>query len=240
MIYESIVSGTGKVKKLALLIDPDVTGPENLGLLLHNAERAGVSLILAGGSLVTRPVDPLLRKIKELSSIPVLLFPGNPNQLSNLADGLLLLSLISGRNPEFLIGNHVVAAHFLKNSSLEIIPTGYMLVENGRTSSAEYISNTRPIPRDKPDLAVCTAMAGEMLGLKLIYMEGGSGAKCLIPPEIISAVKKNIGIPLLVGGGIQSAADLKKIFDSGADIAVVGTAVEQNPAILSEFAEMLK
>jgi phosphoglycerol geranylgeranyltransferase len=240
MIYKSIVGASGKIKKLALLIDPDVTGPEMLGVLLKNAEKAGVSMILVGGSLVSRPIDPLIRKIKEISSIPVLLFPGNPSQLSNSADGLLLLSLISGRNPEFLIGNHVVAAHFLKNSSLEIIPTGYMLIENGSTSSAEYISNTRPLPRNKPDLAVCTAIAGEMLGLKLIYMEGGSGAKCLIPTDIISAVKKNTGIPLLVGGGIQSADDLKMVFDSGADIAVVGTAVEQNPEILSEFASMLK
>jgi phosphoglycerol geranylgeranyltransferase len=240
MIYESILAACGKIKKLALLIDPDETDQEKLPLLLRNAEKAGVSLILAGGSLVQRPVDPLIRKIKELTSIPVLLFPGNPNQLSNQADGLLLLSLISGRNPEFLIGNHVVAAHFLKNSSLEIIPTGYMLVENGSTSSAEYISNTRPLPRNKPDLAVSTAMAGEMLGLKLIYMEGGSGAKCLIPPAIIAAVKKNTGIPLLVGGGIQSASDLKMVFDSGADIAVVGTAAEENPEILNEFAALLK
>jgi phosphoglycerol geranylgeranyltransferase len=240
MIYESIVGASGRIKKLALLIDPDETGPDNLELVLKNAQKAGVSLILAGGSLVNRPVDPLIREIKKLTSIPVLLFPGNPSQLSNSADGLLLLSLISGRNPEFLIGNHVLAAHFLKNSSLEIIPTGYMLVENGSTSSAEYISNTRPLPRNKPDLAVCTAMAGEMLGLKLIYMEGGSGAKSLIPPEIINAVKKNIGIPLLVGGGIQSADDLKEVFDSGADIAVVGTAVEQNPGILDEFAKLLK
>jgi phosphoglycerol geranylgeranyltransferase len=240
MIYESIVGASGRIKKLALLIDPDETGPDNLELVLKNAQKAGVSLILAGGSLVNRPVDPLIREIKKLTSIPVLLFPGNPSQLSNSADGILLLSLISGRNPEFLIGNHVLAAHFLKNSSLEIIPTGYMLVENGSTSSAEYISNTRPLPRNKPDLAVCTAMAGEMLGLKLIYMEGGSGAKSLIPPEIINAVKKNIGIPLLVGGGIQSADDLKEVFDSGADIAVVGTAVEQNPGILDEFAKLLK
>jgi phosphoglycerol geranylgeranyltransferase len=240
MIYESIAGASGKTKKLALLIDPDETGPDNLELLLDKAQKAGVSFILAGGSLVNRPVDPLIREIKKLSTIPVLLFPGNPSQLSNSADGLLLLSLISGRNPEFLIGNHVVAAHFLKNSSLEIIPTGYMLVENGSTSSAEYISNTRPLPRNKPDLAVCTAMAGEMLGLKLIYMEGGSGAKCLIPTDIITAVKKNIGIPLLVGGGIQSADDLKMVFAAGADIAVVGTAVEQNPEILDEFAALLR
>jgi phosphoglycerol geranylgeranyltransferase len=189
---------------------------------------------------VNRPVDPLIADIKALTPVPVLLFPGNPNQLSKKADGLLLLSLISGRNPEFLIGNHVVAAHFLKNSALEIIPTGYMLIENGAMSSVEYISNTKPLPRNKPDLAVCTAMAGEMLGLKMIYIEGGSGAHCIIPHETITAVKRNIGIPLLVGGGIQSYDDLKMVFDAGADIAVVGNAVEQNPELLLEFATLLK
>jgi phosphoglycerol geranylgeranyltransferase len=240
MIYQSILNISGKRKMLALLVDPDETTPEKLAVLLKNANGAGVSLILAGGSLVNKPIDPLLVTIRKHTSVPVLLFPGNPGQLSEKADGILLLSLISGRNPEFLIGNHVIAAHFLKKSALEIIPTGYMIIENSQTSSVEYMSNTKPLPRNKPDLAVSTAMAGEMLGMKLIYIEGGSGAAGIIPPETISAVRQNIGVPLLVGGGIRTAGDLKKVFDSGADIAVVGNAAEQDPGILGDFAALLK
>ena len=240
MIYQSVLDLSGKKKMLALLIDPDETGIDELNKLIITASAAGVSFIFVGGSLVNQPVDPLVAAIKKISAIPVLLFPGNPNQLSNNADGLLLLSLISGRNPEFLIGNHVVAAHFIKNSKLEIIPTGYMLIENGGTSSVEYISNTKPLPRNKPDLAVCTAMAGEMLGMKMIYIEGGSGAECVIPSEIIEAVCRNVNIPVLVGGGIQTAEDLKMVFDSGADIAVIGSAAERNPDILYSFTPLLK
>ncbi len=239
MIYESILNVSGKRKMLALLIDPDETDADKLSVLLKSASIAGVSLIFVGGSLVNSPVDQVIKLIKDRSSLPVILFPGNPVQLSKSADGLLFLSLISGRNPEFLIGNHVIAARFLRSSNLEIIPTGYMLIENGCTSSVEYMSNTRPIPRDKPDLAVSTALAGEMLGLKLIYMEGGSGASGIIPPEIISAVKRNIGIPLIVGGGIRNAVDLKMVFDSGADIAVIGTAAEQDAGILEKFSTLL-
>jgi phosphoglycerol geranylgeranyltransferase len=240
MIYQTILNCLGKRKILALLIDPDETTIERLPALIGNLEDTGVSFILVGGTLVNQPADLLISAIRQITSVPVVLFPGNPNQLSDKADGLLLLSLISGRNPEFLIGNHVIAAHFLKKSSLEIIPTGYMLIENGRTSSVEYLSNTRPLPGNKADLAVSTAIAGEMLGLKMIYMEGGSGAGNIIPPELISAVRENITIPLCVGGGIKTAADLKRVFDSGADMAVVGTAAEENPEILMEFASLLK
>jgi phosphoglycerol geranylgeranyltransferase len=241
MIYQTILNCSGKKKKiLVLLIDPDETGIDRLPALIGNLAETGVSFILVGGTLVNQPVDRLIAAIRQITPVPVILFPGNPNQLSDKADGVLLLSLISGRNPEFLIGNHVVAAHFLKRSSLEIIPTGYMLIENGSTSSVEYLSNTRPLPGNKADLAVSTAIAGEMLGLKMIYMEGGSGAGRIIPPELISAVKENINIPLCVGGGIKTAEDLKKVFDSGADIAVVGNAAEQNPGILLEFSSLLK
>jgi phosphoglycerol geranylgeranyltransferase len=235
MIYKSILDCCGRKKMLALLIDPDETGPDRVPELIGQANDSGVSLVLVGGSLVNKPVDSLVAAIKDHSFAPVLLFPGNPGQLSNKADGLLLLSLISGRNPEFLIGNHVIAAQFIKNSSLEVIPVGYMLIENGSISSVEYMSNTKPLPRDKPGIAVSTALAGEMLGLKLIYMEGGSGARDIIPPGIISEVKKNIGIPLIVGGGIKSAEDLRKVFNAGADIAVVGNAAERDAGILKEF-----
>ncbi len=240
MIYQSIQSLSGKKKILALLIDPEETAPDMLHVLIESAAEAGVSMVLVGGSLVSKPVEPLIDAIKNICSLPILLFPGTPGQLSDKADGLLLLSLISGRNPEFLIGNHVIAAQVLKKSSLEIIPTGYMLIENGKTSSAEYMSNTRPLPANKPDLAVSTAMAGEMLGLKLIYLEGGSGAHSIIPAEIISAVKQNISVPLVVGGGIRSAGDLRRVYEAGADIAVVGNAVENDTTKLLEFAQILK
>jgi phosphoglycerol geranylgeranyltransferase len=235
MIYKSILDSSGRKKMLALLIDPDETGIDRIPGLIGQANDSGISLVLVGGSLVNKPVDQLVAAIKDHSFAPVLLFPGNPGQLSDKADGLLLLSLISGRNPEFLIGNHVIAAQFIKNSSLEVIPVGYMLVENGSISSVEYMSNTKPLPRDKPGIAVSTALAGEMLGLKLIYMEGGSGARDIIPPGTISEVKKNISIPLIVGGGIKSAEDLRKVFDAGADIAVVGNAAERDAGILKEF-----
>ncbi len=238
MIYKSILDFSGRKKMLALLIDPDETGPDRIPDLIGQANDSGVSFVLVGGSLVNKPVDTLVAAIKHHSLAPVLLFPGSPGQLSNNADGLLLLSLISGRNPEFLIGNHVIAAQFIKNSSLEVIPVGYMLVENGSISSVEYMSNTKPLPRDKPGIAVSTALAGEMLGLKLIYMEGGSGARDIIPPGIISEVKKNISIPLIVGGGIKSASDLRKVFDAGADIAVVGNAAERDAGILKEFSRL--
>jgi phosphoglycerol geranylgeranyltransferase len=238
MIYTTLTGLLGKKKILALLIDPDETEAHRTVVLMKQASDSGVSLILVGGSLVNEPIDLLIATIKDQISAPVVLFPGNPSQLSNKADGLLLLSLISGRNPEFLIGNHVIAAQFLKNSSLEIIPAGYMLVENGSISSVEYMSNTKPLPRNKPEIAVSTAIAGEMLGLKLIYLEGGSGAKKIIPPRLIYAVKKNIKVPLIVGGGIRHPDDLSRVFDAGADIAVVGNAAERDPRILKKFSAL--
>ncbi len=239
MIYQSIVSLSGKRKILALLVDPDETGVDSLPGLMKIAAVSGVSMVLVGGSLVSNPVDPVVEAIRKMSSLPVLLFPGNPAQLSSKADGILLLSLISGRNPEFLIGHHVAAAQFIRGSGLEVIPTGYMLIENGCASSAGYMSNTSPIPREKSDIAVSTAVAGELLGLKVIYMEGGSGAGGIIPPATIEAVKKNINIPLIVGGGIRDASDLRQVFEAGADIAVVGNSVEKDFSKLEEFAKVL-
>ncbi len=239
MIYQSIISLSGKKKILALLVDPDETAVDNLRVLMQVASVSGVSLILVGGSLVSNPVDPVVEAIRKMSSIPVLLFPGNPGQLSSKADGLLLLSLISGRNPEFLIGHHVSSSRFIRDSKLEVIPTGYMLIENGSSSSAGYMSNTTPIPRNKPDIAVSTAIAGELLGLKLIYIEGGSGAAGIVPPATIQAVKNNIGVPLVVGGGIRNADDLRQVYDAGADIAVVGNSVEKDFSKLEEFAAVL-
>ena len=165
----------------------------------------------------------------------MLLFPGNHLQLSNKADALLNLSLISGRNPEFLIGEHVRSAMFLKQSKLEIIPTGYILVDGGSRTSVEYMSNTQSIPRNKSDIAVATALAGEYLGLKAIYLEAGSGAKQSVPNEMLKAVSKNINIPIICGGGIKTKTEIQEKWDAGANIVVIGSAFENNPNFLEEF-----
>ena len=205
-----------------------------------NAEREGVHMIFVGGSLVMSSISHAIDVIKSVYTGPVILFPGNANQVSANADAILFLSLISGRNAEFLIGNQVLSAPVIKNSGLEAIATGYMLIDCGKTTSVEYMSNTQPIPYDKPDIAVATAIAGEMLGLKALYLEGGSGAQSFVNPEIISAVKKSCSIPLIVGGGIRSCESLRNVFDSGADIAVVGTIIEKNPELLSEMMKVVR
>ena len=173
--------------------------------------------------------------LKQKSKIPIILFPGNVLQITPRADAILLLSLISGRNPEYLIGNHVIAAPILKKTDLEIIPTAYILIENGRTTSVEYMSNTKPIPADKVDLTVATAMAGEMLGHKLVYLEAGSGALETVNTEMIREVRKQINIPLIVGGGIHTPEQISNIYRAGADMVVVGTAIEKDPATLLEL-----
>jgi putative glycerol-1-phosphate prenyltransferase len=230
MIYDTLI--TGQAKKFALLIDPDKHSDQSLKHTLAIATRSGVDFLLVGGSLVSRPVDHTVELIKQSVSIPVLLFPGSLLQLSEKADGILFLVLISGRNPDYLIGDHVLAAPFLKKSGLEIIPTGYILVDGKSASSVEYISNTRPIPIEKTDIVVATALAGEMLGHQLIYLEAGSGAERYVSEQAIAAVKKNITIPLMVGGGIRTPEDAHRLFKAGADILVVGSVVEENPAIL--------
>lgn len=168
----------------------------------------------------------------------MILFPGNSFQLSYNADALLLLSLISGRNPELLIGKHVMVAPYLKISPLEIIPTGYILIDGGKVSSVQYISNTAPIPADKNDIAACTALAGEMLGLKLIYLDAGSGANNPISSEMISTVSAQIQVPLIVGGGIKTPAKIIENFRAGADLVVIGNAVEKNPNFIGEIGQI--
>jgi putative glycerol-1-phosphate prenyltransferase len=235
-ILRHIVSSREKKKKLfALLIDPDKFDP----VVIRTAENAKVDIFLVGGSLITNGnFESCIGSLKK-SKIPVVIFPGNSMQLSKQADGILFLSLISGRNPDMLIGNHVLAAPVLKHSDLEVIPAGYMLIDGGAISSAAYMSHTIPIPAGKPDIAVATAMAGEMLGLKLIYLEAGSGAKMPVSAGMISAVKKNISVPLIVGGGIRSAADARKACAAGADMVVVGNAAEKNPSLISSIAKAI-
>jgi putative glycerol-1-phosphate prenyltransferase len=203
------------------------------------SEKDGADFLLVGGSLLFSSIDNAIAVIKENSALPVLLFPGNMLQITDKADGILLLSLISGRNPDLLIGNHVIAAPFLKGSSLEIIPTGYILVDGGKTTSVEYMSNTKPIPADKSDIVIATALAGELIGLKTIYLEAGSGALNPVNEEIVNRVKNNISIPLIVGGGIKDNITLENICRAGADVIVVGNAFEKDAGLLKSFSEVI-
>ena len=241
MIYDWIVKQVLNGKKIfALLLDPDEYNDRSLRYTLIEAGKSATDLILVGGSLITNPIAPFIQKIKENSEIPVLLFPGNLLQISNNADGILFLSLISGRNPDLLIGNHVASAPMIKSSGMEVISTGYILVENGKSTSVEYISNTSPVPADKPDIASATAIAGEMLGLKLIYLEAGSGAQHPVKTEMITRVKKNIKVPLVVGGGIRNPEDAKNILNAGADIIVIGNAIEKDTSFLKKISYITK
>lgn len=238
--YQTLLkdAAAGK-KKFAVLIDADKYTMESLTRVVKLAMDAGVDYFFMGGSLLIKDdQSQFISWIKDNTGIPVLLFPGNYMQLNNKADGILLLSLISGRNPDMLIGRHVISAPYLKASNLEIISTGYMLIENGLTTTVTYMSNTSPIPAHKDDIAVCTAMAGEMLGMKLIYMDAGSGAQNPVPVSMIGKVKKAISVPLVIGGGITTPELAKTAFESGADVVVVGNAIEKDPRLITEIAAM--
>lgn len=227
-------------KQLAVLIDPDKLSAEELINLIGKVQKSPINYILIGGSLLSSDqMDNYIEIIKNNISIPVIIFPGSVHQISNKADGILFLSLISGRNPEFLIGSQVVAAPLLKRANIEVLSTGYVLVDSGVQTTASYISNTTPLPRNKADIAVATALASEMIGHKIIYLDGGSGAKFEVPKEMISSVKKNIEIPLIIGGGINSKEKLKTAFNAGADIVVIGTAIENNPEFLEDISEVM-
>ena len=229
-----------KRKKLAVLIDPDKPSDAQILSMVEKANAADVDFFFVGGSLlVTDSLDHCIRLIKEHSKIPVLIFPGNSLQISKYCDGFLLLSLISGRNPEMLIGRHVIAAPYLKLYGNEIIPTGYMLIDSGKATSVTYMSDTTPIPHDKDDIAVCTALAGEMLGLKLIYLEAGSGAAMPVSSSMISKVRQMVGLPLIVGGGIRTPEMAAEAAKAGADVIVIGTAFEKEPELLNKFAEAI-
>lgn len=225
-------------KKIAVLIDPDKPTDAQVLSVVAKANAADVDFFFVGGSLLTTDsLEHCIKVIKANSNIPVLIFPGNSLQISKYCDGFLLLSLISGRNPEMLIGRHVIAAPYLKLFGNEIIPTGYMLIDSGRPTSVSYMSDTTPIPHDKDDIAMCTAMAGEMLGLKLIYLEGGSGAVNPVSDSMISKVRQMIDIPLIVGGGISTPEMAAAKARAGADVICVGTRFEEEPELLQRFAD---
>ncbi len=237
-IYSSILKSKEQGKKqFAVLIDPDKFKSTKI---IKLAESVETDFILVGGSLISSGnFEKCINNIKSITSIPVIIFPGNNLQVSKAADTLLLLSLISGRNPDFLIGQHVISASFLKSSGLEIIPTGYMLIESEKQTAASYMSNTIPIPNDKYDIAMSTAMAGEMLGLKLIYMDAGSGAKKSVPSEMINKVSASIKIPLIIGGGINNAAKATTACKAGADIIVVGNALEKDSSLIKNISHAI-
>ena len=234
-IYSNIVKKAGQGKKqFSVLIDPDKPG--DLKELIKRAEAADVDYFFIGGSLITTSgIASCVKMIKEKSLIPVVLFPGSTLQITEHADAVLFLALISGRNAELLIGKHVTAAPVVKASKLEVIPTGYMLIDGGKPTTASYISNTSPIPADKDEIAMSTAMAGEMLGMRLIYADAGSGAENAVSESMIRLIKKNITIPLIVGGGIRTAERAAKAYAAGADMVVVGNGIEKDLSLIEKI-----
>jgi putative glycerol-1-phosphate prenyltransferase len=216
-------------KLLAILLDPDKITWEKLEILISKINQSPATHIFIGGSLVTNTnIDELILKIKQKISLPIVLFPGDPSQISDQADAILFLSLMSGRNPDYLIEQQVIAAPILKKTKLEIISTGYILIESGNETAVARVSKTKPLDRENLNLALATAQAGEMLGSKLIYLEAGSGADRSVPLEMIELVSRNVEVPLIVGGGIVSLQGIQKAYGAGADLVVIGTAFEND------------
>src|SRR5436190_18618750 len=240
-IYNSLAEKKRQGKKsFAVLIDPDKVNKPMLDELTELCIAAKVDYFLVGGSLViSNHLDECVKHIKQNSNIPVILFPGSPSQISKYADALLYLSLISGRNPELLIGQHVVSAPAVRQSGLEILPTGYMVIDGGAPTTVSYISNASPIPSDKNEIAMCTAMAGEMLGMRLIYMDSGSGAKRPITEMMIEKVASHIEAPLIVGGGIADPEKAYRNCKAGADVIVVGNAIEKDTTLIKEMSDAI-
>ncbi len=229
-IYQEILQAKLVRKQLlAILLDPDKIVWESLPELILKINQSPATHVFVGGSLVGNSIlDALIQQIKKDCTLPVVLFPGDASQISNHADGILFLSLLSGRNPDYLIGHQVKAAPILKKLQLEIIPTGYILIESGSQTAVERVSQTKPLDGNNLDLVLATALAGEMLGNKLIYLEAGSGAQKAVSQEIIKLVAQNTNIPLIVGGGITDQEGIQKAYDSGADLVVIGTAFERD------------
>ncbi|KQS50158.1 geranylgeranylglyceryl phosphate synthase [Flavobacterium sp. Leaf359] len=229
-IYNEILQSKKEKKKLlAILLDPDKISKDSLQSIIPKINQSPATHIFIGGSLVlTNTIDGIIRELKQKTTLPVLLFPGNPSQISIEAHGILFLTLLSGRNPDFLIEHQVKAAPILKKTNLEIISTGYILIDGGNQTAVASVSKTIPLPRHNSDIAAATALAGEFLGNKLVYLEAGSGAKLSVPLETISLVSKNIEIPLIVGGGIKDIQGIEDAYAAGADLVVIGTAFEND------------
>jgi putative glycerol-1-phosphate prenyltransferase len=236
-IYDNILKSIIKGEKLlAVLIDPDKFVLSKMAGFIKKVDSSIATHIFVGGSEVEETLtEALIVEIKKYTKLPIVLFPGDVSQITNEADALLFLSLISGRNPDYLIGKHVEASSKLRNSKLEVIPTGYLLIENGKETSVQKVTRTTPLKREDVQHIVDIAKAGELLGMKLIYLEAGSGATHPITPEIISAVKQDINVPLIVGGGIKTQQQLQDAYQSGADLVVIGTAFEVNEQLFNEL-----
>jgi putative glycerol-1-phosphate prenyltransferase len=235
-IYKKILTNyAAKRKMIAILLDPDHCTNMQLDKIISILKTNTPDFIFVGGSHAVTSTDNLIETLKAKLNTDIVLFPGNASQFSDKADALLFLSLISGRNAEFLIGQHVNSALEIKKSGIEVIPTAYILIEGGKTSSVEYMSNTRPIPHDKKSIALSTAIAGELLGMQLVYLEAGSGANMPVGKNMIQFVRKNLSVPLIVGGGIKTLDNLESAFNAGADIVVIGNAFESNPEKIEEF-----
>ena len=212
-----------------ILIDPDKLSEEQLLEFIKICDNSDVDGYLVGGSLITAgDLEKTIDNIKSVSKLPTILFPGSVNQVNGKADALFYLSLLSGRNPEHLIGNHVNAAPLIKKVGIETISVGYLLIESGKTTTAEYMSGTKPIPAHKPQIAAATALAGEYLGVKMIYLEAGSGADNPVPVEMVSIVSKVISIPIIVGGGIKTPQQAEERVRAGAKIIVTGNYFENS------------
>jgi len=229
--YQEIVQAKSDNRKLiAILLDPDKIVLNNLPTLIEKIQLSPATHVFVGGSSVSNQImDTLIQRLKEKVTLPIILFPGNPSQISEHADAILFLSLISGRNSDYLIEHQVNAVPLLKKTTLEIISTGYILIESGSETAVEQVSKTKPLDRNNSDYVCQTALAGTYLGHQLIYLEAGSGAKLPVPLEMIQKVVTAISVPLLVGGGIRSHKEIQDAFDYGADLVVIGTAFENNP-----------
>ncbi len=225
-----------------ILIDPDKMNGEQLPSFVREATEAGADGFLVGGSLMhTTEFDEQIKTIKRNTTVPVVIFPGSLMQVSPNADAILFLMLISGRNPEHLIGNQVIAAPVIKKMGLEAISTGYMIIESGVTTSVEFMSNTKPIPRDKPDIALAHAFAAEIIGLKFLYLDAGSGADMSVPEEMVHLLAKRCTLPLIIGGGIRTPEEARKKAEAGSSFVVTGTINEENShnGLIKEFADAI-
>ncbi len=234
-IYNNIIDSKSKNKKLlAILIDPDKVVIDGISALAEKINKSPANYIFVGGSSFEgNTLDELIIKLKQKTTLPILLFPGNPSQISAEADGILFLMLLSGRNPDYLVEYQIQAIPILEKTNLEIISTGYILIESGSETAVERVSKTKPLPRNNSEYAAQTAKAGELIGNKLIYLEAGSGAQNAVPLEMIKKVAEKISIPLIVGGGIRSKKEIDDAFKAGADLVVIGTAFENNPNFFS-------
>ena len=240
-IYKNILLNRESNRKmLAILLDPDQCQGSALSNTIALLKSNIPDFIFVGGSHAMTSTDSLVELLREEIKTLIILFPGNASQFSTKANALLYLSLLSGRNAEFLIGQHINSSVAIKKSGIEVIPTGYILVDGGKPSSVEYISNTRPIPRNKKEIALSTAIAAELLGMRMVYLEAGSGAEFPVPKEMIEYVSSYLSLPLIVGGGIKTTEQLTEAFDAGADIVVVGNIFETNPEKISEFVTCTK